>query len=70
MSKSESNHEPSKLFPHWPLVHTPAAEVVVSEDLRGKGVEVNFRRALLEQCQVPRVALCGDGFSREVGHSW
>lgn len=41
-----------------PLVHTPeTAEVVVSEDLRGKGVEVNFRRALLEQCQVPRVAL-------------
>lgn len=55
-----------------PLVHTPeTAEVVVSEDLRGKGVEVNFRRALLEQCQVPRVARFSafPDFPGKLGHS-
>ena len=62
----------------WPLEHTPGQKLLlVSQDLREKGVEVNFRRALLEQCQVPMVALvvcmgaavATDFPASEVGHS-
>ena len=35
---------------------------VLSEDLREKGVEVNFRRALLQQCQAQSRVIALSGF--------